>query len=198
MKMWFYPLLLFSMAIALNTLYFFWLDHFEYHEMWSISENSDIGYNFCTYHSLKKNLDRIEAMGNLMFKKGHFVSVKEINPEQYGEPTIYRDVTDTVGYGVLLGLLWKLTGSFSYLDVQLLQILLFSLLMFLWYQLGLWFFKKPCHAFLWGLSVLLFLPIFYLNVQTNRDVWAYYGSFFLFYLVLRYIHFYKKTLNKTL
>jgi len=86
----------------------------------------------------------------------------------------------------VLGLIWKITGSLRYLDVQILQILIFSLLMILIYQIALVLFGNAIIAFICGISLLCFFPILFQNVQANRDIWAYYGIIILLYALLAY------------
>lgn len=87
------------------------------------------------------------------------------------------------GYGWLMGLVWKVTGSLKYYDMQILQIVLFvwSCLLLYWGLLTL--FEKD-KAFLMALSVPFFLPLLFLNVNPIRDVYCFYGAVVLFYLFM--------------
>ncbi len=97
-------------------------------------------------------------------------------------------VNDTVGYGVVLGLLWKLTGSLHYHDVQILQILLYLLSLVLVFQIAVMLFGSTSIAWWCLIAHLFFLPLIALNVQAVRDVWAYYGTVLLLWGVLRFLH----------
>ncbi len=101
-------------------------------------------------------------------------------------------INDTIGYGVLLGLLWKITGSLCFFDVQILQIILFSFLMLYYYQLAYLLFGAESIAFLCGLAHLLFFPLLAYNVMPVRDIWAYYGLLILAYAT---VAFYNKQLT---
>ena len=117
----------------------------------------------------------------------------EIDHEKFGPPTQYRNYFDSIGYGVVIGLLWKITHSLDYLDIQLLQILIFALLMLLFYQIAFILFKSKKTALCSSIALLAFLPISYLNVQVFRDIWPYYASVTLAYTILAYL-FQKKSL----
>lgn len=101
-------------------------------------------------------------------------------------------INDTIGYGVLLGLLWKITGSLQFFDVQVLQIILFSFLMLYYYQLAYLLFGAESIAFLCGIAHLLFFPLLAYNIMPVRDVWAYYGLLILAYAT---VAFYNKQLT---
>jgi len=148
--------------------------------------HGEVAYNFFKYNSVKINPKRIEHIYALQEKSKHLIDYADINPEQFGEPTEYRSVHDTIGYGIILGLLWKITRSLKYRDIQFFQIILFSLFIMLFYQLGLLLFEKSQPAFLSGLALLLFFPVVFQNVQANRDVWSYYALILLTYAILSY------------
>lgn len=93
-------------------------------------------------------------------------------------------INDTVGYGILLGLLWKITHSLRFYDVQLVQIVMFSLLMLIYYQIAYLLFESTMIAFMCGMFQLLFFPLLAYNVMPVRDVWAYYGMLVLLYASL--------------
>lgn len=100
---------------------------------------------------------------------------KHISPEKI-------PIFEHPGYGWLMGLGWKITGSLKYCDMQILQMLLFafSCLLFYW---GLVVTFKDEKKALWASSaVSFFLPLLFLNVNPIRDIYCFYGAAILFYL----------------
>lgn len=85
-------------------------------------------------------------------------------------------------YGWLMGMLWKLTGSLRYYDMQILQMLLFALSCLLLYWSMLFVVEKHT-ALSSALAVPLFFPLMFLNSNPVRDVFCFYGTAVLLYLV---------------
>lgn len=152
-----------------------------------LKHHGEIAYNVYRYNSLKINNNRIGAIYEREAETGQRADYYEIDHERYGPPTIYRNYYDSIGYGVLIGLLWKITHSLDYLDIQLLQLLLFSLLLLLFYQIALMLFDKRTALFS-SITLLCFFPILYLNAQVMRDVWPYYSAVILAYTTLAFLY----------
>lgn len=150
--------------------------------------HGEVGFNVYKYNSIKISPERLNAVLNLQEEQASLVNYNQIDHTQFSYPTAYRNIFDTVGYGVLLGLLWKVTNSLHYLDVQILQIIIFSLLMILIYLNALMLWGSSTIAFNCGMAHLLFLPLAFQNVQANRDIWAYYGVLICLYAMLRCIY----------
>jgi hypothetical protein len=177
--------LLFLLSLALNFFYLFWIEKSQYVKANNIILFSDMAYNLCKHKTLKYCPKRA---GHLLKEKFNgrdysFSSLK--NPESFGSFYKYRNIYDTVGYGVVLASLWKITKSWNYLDIQILQILIFSLLMFLIYKIGFLIFKNSQHAFILGMSFLMFLPLLPLNIEHSSDIWIYYSIILLFYAMAK-------------
>ncbi len=179
-------LVLAFLALVLNLLFLFFNYHNDYY-LGLLTPHGEIAYNVYRYNSVKGNPYRSGSVGQKQRELGRMVDYAEIDHEKFGPPMHYRSIQDTVGYGVVLGLLWKITRSLRYVDMQLLQILLFSLFMFFLYSLSFMLFQSTFIALLCGLSQLFFLPLFYLNVQVMRDIWAYYGVILLLWLVVGFL-----------
>jgi len=148
----------------------------------------EVAYSVYQYNSVMINSRRSHYLGTLRAKEGRRVELAEIDHEAFGPPDAYRDVYDTIGYGVLIGLVWKVTHSLSRMDVQFLQVILFSCLMLLVYQIGLLFFDDKRVAFLSGIVLCFFLPAVRLNVYAMRDVWGVYATIMLLFGLTAYIH----------
>ena len=144
------------------------------------------GYNFFAHNCVKVNNYRIGYVDKLQKKKKTLIDYSEIDHQKFARPVRNRSVLDTIGYGVVLGFLWKLTGSLKYIDVQILQILLFSFLMFFVFYIALILFGNTKIAFYCGIAETLFFPIIFQNIQAHRDIWAYYGVILFLYASLKY------------
>jgi hypothetical protein len=180
-----HSVILFICALAINFI-FLYFNHKNIFCNGQLRYHQEMGYNVFKYNSVKLNWKRIGAICKKEGQNKKRADYYEIDHEKHGPPTEYMDQHDTIGYGVLIGLVWKVTRSLNLLDIQILQILIFSLLMFLFYQIAFFFFKKKKIAFMCGISLLFFLPVIYLNVQANRDIWPYYAGVIILYSILKY------------
>jgi len=145
----------------------------------SESRHGEIAYNVWRYNSVKMNPARARARGIKQQEIGRLVNVSEIDHEQFGSPTRYPSMLDTVGYGVLIGLLWKITNSLSFTDIKVFQIFFYSLLMFFIYSLAAVLFNNRNVALACGVAQLFYLPLVGQTILVLRDVWDYYGSLLL-------------------
>ena len=186
-----HALLLFCLSLGLNFIFLF----FNRKNLFVdglIKSHGEVAYNIYKYNSIKINPARMGELYKLESKTKQRADYYEIDHEKFGPPTAYRNYGDTIGYGVLIGLIWKITNSLNYLDIQILQILIFSFLMFLFYYIAFILFSSYIIAFLSGIALLLFFPIIYLNVQVFRDIWPYYASIILLFTQLRFLYNNKK------
>ncbi len=150
--------------------------------------HGQIGYNLYAHNVIGMNPDLTDHMRNQMHEQGQLIDYGTIADQTYSQPTEPFPINDTVGYGVLLGLLWKITHSLKFRDIQLLQIIIFCILMLFYYQVAYLLFGSAQIAFMCGLMQLLFFPLMSYNVMPVRDIWAYYGLLMLCYAVLSYVH----------
>ncbi len=149
--------------------------------------HNDVAYNVWKNNSVKINNERIGYVQSMLphYRPPDYSLVRGID---FKGPDTRLTIQDTPGYGILMGLLWKLTNSLSALDLQILQIFMYSCMMFLLFQISMLMFKQKQAAFVACLAHLFFYPLLiFLNVQSLRDVWAYYGSVVLLYAALRYL-----------
>ncbi len=140
------------------------------HSSWS---HMSLAYNFYKNSSVYIS-DRIGDRSQIIESKG--------KADVLTAPSTY----DTVGYGVLVGALWKVTHSCNLLDIELLQILIFSLLMLLVYEIGFMLFASRAMAFIGCMMLLAWNQLIVLNVTPARDIWGYYGGVVLLYVLLRF------------
>lgn len=183
---------LFFVSIAINFFYLRLIDKYTY--FWGYKYiQSEIAYNFCISNSFKINKDRVSKLNNdyQTCRKNQEYKVQEyknLDHSQYLEADIYPDVDITPWYSLILGLLWKLTHSFSSKDIIYLQILLFSLCIILVYQTAYILFKSSHYAFAVSLSTILFFPLIFHNVVVLRDIWPFYSTTVLLYTIFSYLY----------
>lgn len=149
--------------------------------------HGQVGYNINTYGSVHINPALTKAMDTQRCAQGCLIDYTGVNEKQFQEPSQPFVTNDTIGYGLVLGALWKVTKSFSFIDVQVLQILIFSLLMLLFYRIVFILFGSAQIAFWASIVHLFYFPLIAMNVQPSRDIWAYYGIVILLYGLLSYI-----------
>lgn len=173
--------ILMASAALINILFFFLHNSNVYFAI--TQAHGQVGYNIYTYNSVELNPALTEHMERAMREEQQLIDYDRVRDIDFGPPTESFPINDTVGYGVLLGLLWKITDSLKFIDMQILQIILFVLLMPLYYHLALLLFGNTFIAFVCGIAHLCFFPLIAYNVMPVRDVWAYYGLLVLAYAV---------------
>lgn len=173
-----HALILTALALCMNLLF---LCLHNPHIYFAITQaHGQIGYHL--YHCNKIGIDATltNIVNNQMHKQQKLIDYDTVSCDATHEHGSFP-INDTIGYGILLGLLWKVTGSLRFFDVQILQIILFSILMPYYYQLAYLLFSSTSIAFLCGIAHLLFFPLLAYNVMPVRDIWAYYGLLVLAY-----------------
>lgn len=177
--------LLVCLALCMNILFLYLYNPKVY---FAITEaHGQIGYNFFHYNVI--GMDRVltQKMNGLMCEHGCLVDYDRVEAA-YIDSYEPFPINDTVAYGLLLGLIWKITGSLKFYDMQILQVIIFALLMVIYYQVAYMLFGCTQIALCCGITQLLFFPLLAYNVMPVRDVWAYYGLLILCYAVLSYIN----------
>jgi len=170
-------------VLVINSAFFFLYEKKRF-MVGILVSHGEIAYNVYAHNSVKVNKKRLQQVNVLQREQGRRVEFAEIDHSQFGEPTSYRSIHDTVGYGVVLGLLWKLTGSLRYRDIQLLQIVLSFLCALMIYHIAFFLFGDVRIGVAVGIMHCLFLPLRFFNVIPFRDIWAFYALvIFLFGLV---------------
>lgn len=129
----------------------------------------------------------------LRFKNG----ILQQNEESSKVPIGNHLVTESVGFSVLVGLLWKIMGSPNIFYVQLLSILLFSFFMLFIYQIGYYLFETEKLACLSSVSFLFFFPLVFHVGQGIKDIFAYYGIVMVLFVMLR-VAFQTKNLKEAI
>lgn len=173
-------------SLILNVLFLVFLYDDSFYRGLATS-SGEIAYNVYCHNSPLLNPIRGMDVHKLQESEDRIVQYSEIDHSDFESGTVYKYISDTIGYGVILGFLWKLTGSLNYRDIQILQIILYSLSLFLIYGLAFLLFNNTSIALMCGVSHLLFFPGIYLNIYTLRDAWVYYGLIVLLYIFVRYL-----------
>jgi 4-amino-4-deoxy-L-arabinose transferase-like glycosyltransferase len=178
-------LLIGGVALVLNILFLWYISGDIYHAI--TQAHGHVGYNVYNHSSfwLSPSLSsyiRDHHTGTTM------MSYTQVQTMTFDQPSQAFPVNDTIGYGVLLGLVWKITHSLDVKDVQILQIILYLISLVIIYQIALLFFGSTTTAWWCTGAHLLFFPLIALNVQAVRDVWAYYGIVVLIWAVARWLY----------
>ena len=174
-------------SFCISTVFFLFVYGNENYHMGSLVTHGEVGCNMARYGVPKLNSDRIALISNMQVEKGHMVDFSDVENISFGPPDRFIPINDTIGYGIILGCLWKLTGSLWYLHVQVLQIILYLLCLPLIYRLSKILFGSDRVAFLSMLLVGAFFPLMYMNIHPVRDVWAFYGLVVLLNAVVGYL-----------
>ncbi len=178
---------LFLMCAAACINIFFFLQYDRSH-FFSITQlHGHIGYNLCRYNTVGINPLLSSYIKKTQKNHAQLIDYAQCKEHDFGPPTDPFPINDTIGYGFILALLWMITKTFRFVDVQLLQMLLFIMSMPFLYNIALVLFNNKRVAFLSCIAQLFFLPLIAMNVQPVRDIWAYYGLIALLYGLVHYV-----------
>ncbi len=162
-----------SLACIINLVYLGVLYDVLPSQTCSSWKHIEIAYNFYKYGMLSQVIEKIENKTQKAIPVGMYDSPRK------------PSINDTVGYGVLVGLLWKMTGICNVLVVQLLQIALFCLMIFFMYGIILLLFQNSIVAFVGSLVIAFWYKLILMNIIPARDIWGYYGGVVLAYVLLK-------------
>ena len=118
-------------SIALSILmYSFLLLPKEKHAITLLHAN--VAYNF--YHHNSPNIN--STLADTLWQDAKHKEITQIDFNTYDVTTYKKPnkpfpVNDTIGYGLLIGFLWKCTNSLSLFDIVILQMILYLLMIFL-------------------------------------------------------------------
>lgn len=176
------PLLL-AAAFLLNLVFLFFYNPEIYYTMTQL--HGQLGYNFYRTNTLTLNPAITSAVQDLQQEHDRLVDFDQFRDQQWPRSNEVFPVHDPIGYGVLLGLLWKLTGSLKFRDVQVLQIMLFIIALCMLYHSIFLLYGSLGFAVLASSLLLCFLPIVVMNIQPARDIWSFYAMVVLWYLTIK-------------
>jgi hypothetical protein len=177
-------ILIISILTLLINLLFFSVTQRRHFFSGLVTEHGEIGYNFYTNNNPMICRDRLNYVSEQQVEQLRLFEYAELSDHNFEKIYKFRSVNDTIGYGILLGFLWKITGSLRYRDIQILQIIIFCLLILFLYKLALLLFNNKNVALLSCIAQLFFFPLIFLNVHPLRDIWAYYGIVMMLYGLL--------------
>lgn len=132
---------------------------------------SQLGYNFYKYNSLTHLYEQAVYKDHGVVATG--VSIDRV-----------PDIRDTIGYALLLGVLWKVTGSTKFYWVSLLQIFFFIIVLCLLFQMLWWLYEDRIKALYGVFGILAFLPGVYISVQPVKDIWSFFGTAVLLWVII--------------
>lgn len=176
---------LIALALCVNAVFLFYYNPSYFYLVSKLHGN--VAYNLYRHNSIRIDPALNEQVTQMQKIENRLIDYADIPETAFGIPTDPFPINDTIGYGVVLGLLWKLTGSLRFVDVQLLQIMLMCIALILFYHSALLLFADASIALTCGVSLLFFFPLFAMNVQPVRDVWAFYGVLSLLYGVIAFV-----------
>lgn len=175
-------------AFGLNLFFFFLLANDNFCKG-MIGVHGEIAYNVWRRDAFLINKERNQYRSSLEGKNNRRIHYYEIDHSLISSAsTTFKSTIDTPFYGLLLGLLWKITHSLSYNDIIIVQMLLFTLCICLLYRIASIIFSDKKTAFCIALAHLAFFPLTYLNVYPLRDIWVYYGLMIMFYGIVTYFY----------
>lgn len=177
-------IIFFCCAFILNIIFF---KKNNPHYFYAITQDhGQIAYNFLLHNNIGLNQHLCNDIAAIQKKTNTLIDFAQLETK-YEAPTRPFPINDTIGYGFILALLWKITESFRFIDVQFLQMLLYALSIIFFYQIALLLFENKSIAFFATIAQLSFIPLLAQNVQAVRDVWAYYGLIVLLYVLLMFL-----------
>lgn len=172
-------------AIILQLFFLWYISGDQYHAVTQM--HGHIGYSLYKYNTIWMS-PTLYACAKKHGNPNAPFDYNNVRNIEFNDFIAPFSINDTIGYGVVLGLLWKITGSLNYHDMQILQILLYLVSLFLIYRIALMFFANTAIAWATVIAHLFFFPIIALNVVAVRDIWAYYGTVLLLYGILTFLH----------
>src|SRR3989338_3034676 len=153
-------------CVNLAMLFVFWGDlaGFSVHSVRPV----EYGYSIYKKNSIALNYYHMPDMQR---------SIEQINLRDTPVPPSRQD---TIGYGVILGLLWKIFNKPSMFYIQFIQMVVYSLSSVLLWRILL-VYLSFITSFVCMIGFFLYTPLVYMNIVPIRDIWAFYGGIVLLY-----------------
>ena len=99
-------LFLFFASLCVNFVFLYFYHHNDYY-LGILGGQGEVAYSVYKHNSIKICSRLSTAKKTKHQEPGRMIDHAEIDHSSYGPPTHYHSVNDTIGYGVLLGLLWE-------------------------------------------------------------------------------------------
>ena len=122
----------------------------------------------------------------LQEEKKRLVDISEIT--NFEDDIYHPQIFDMPGYGILLAGIWKLTNKYRYIYVQVLQILIDSLMVFLLFFIVKDLFGEKS-ALITSFLYSIYLPQAFLSVHPLRDCWPMFIGIIVIYLIIQYVKY---------
>ena len=157
----------------------------EYHAI--TMAHGNLAFNVYRYTIPALSCSLTHTMHALQNGKAQLIEYAVVRNDDFGKPAIPFPVNDTIGYGLLLGILWKCSHSLLFMDVIVLQIMIYLIMFLLFYKSVQWLCDESTARYA-TIAFLFYMPLVALNVHAVRDVWAAYGAITLLFAVIGYIN----------
>jgi len=109
----------------------------------------------------------------LQAEQGRLLDPADVDYTAADQQPAYTDyVAEPPGEGLVLAGLWRLTGDYRYIYIQVLQAVLDSSMIFLIYWISAHLYRRPRAAVLAAAMYALFMPLAVLARIPHVDIWA--------------------------
>ena len=121
--------------------------------------------------------------GKLQEEKKQLIDISEITDFQ--DDIYHPQIFDMPGHGILLAGIWGLTNNYRYIYVQILQILIDSLMVFLLFFVVKDLFGEKS-ALITAFLYSMYFPQAFLSVHPLRDCWPMFIGIAVIYFIIQY------------
>ena len=101
--------LLFFLTLGMNLIFLYYYNAYYYYSITQL--HGQVGYNINNYNSAHLNPNLTNYMDKQKTEAGHLIDFDHVNPTEFDPPAQPFIINDTIGYGVVLGMLWKFNRS---------------------------------------------------------------------------------------
>jgi len=122
-------------------------------------------------------------LGELQSKRRKLVDISEI--PVFENERYFSQIYDMPGHGILLAGIWKITKDYRYIYVQILQIIIDTLMIFLIFLICTSLFNEKI-ASLASFLYAIYFPQAFLSVHPLRDCWVMFVAIAIIYLIICY------------
>jgi len=159
-------ILLLAAVVRGGFLYKYW-DNLDFAPSFLL--HGEVARNILHGHWFQTNPDYLQAYVRDCYNRGKLIDLEDYPPPT--QETYAPLYDDEGGYGLLLAAIWKLTGSYRWWYVRVLQIVLDVLMCWLVYRIGKGMFGQRV-GLLAAFVYACFIPGIELAVRPHRDIWV--------------------------
>ena len=124
-----------------------------------------------------------KLLGELQNKRRKLVDISEI--PVFENDRYFPQIYDMPGHGILLAGIWKITQDYRYIYIQILQIIIDTLMIFLIFLICKRLFNEKI-ASLASFLYAIYFPQAFLSVHPLRDCWVMFVAIAVVYLIICY------------